>query len=370
MGKRISYLLCVALCVLGCGCSRKTALTTNPATDAAVTVVTGSAVSETGQPVFPEEKAEGRATGFRNATVPSGSAWDRDLVADERYIFYADQTHIIRLDRTTKEKKVIAGHKKGGEVSLCLDNKFLYYVDDDDVVYKVSINGGKKDKIITRHMLEQEGYDLPYIRGIRIYKGVMYIHTKYCGYIIRYFPERKKTEEIGSAVYQSVFYKDSLYYTDEGKRCVYRIDLHSLKEEIVREDPDRKKEGFIYQDLLCVRGKLYYLRGDKQQIFCYSEEGEDEPVGEEMVYWNLVAGTDDKLYYLCCPEGWNYEDGPGYLGVYDDHSNSIRLFLPDDVEIPALVVGNVLYYKAEFRDENGVSIDMDYYYYKECSWEN
>lgn len=42
-GKRISYLLCVALCVLGCGCSGKTALTTDPATD--VADASGSVVS-------------------------------------------------------------------------------------------------------------------------------------------------------------------------------------------------------------------------------------------------------------------------------------------------------------------------------------
>ena len=370
MGKKISCLLCVILCVLGCGCDRKEPLATEPATDAAVTVATGPAISVTGQTVLPAGKAEGRATAFRNSTVPSGAAWDRDLVADGRYIFYANETHIIRLDRVTKEEKVIAGHKKEGEVSLCLDGKFLYYVDDEDVVYKVGINGGGKERVITRSMLKQAGYTLPYIKAVRIHRGVMYIHTNYSAYIIRYFPEKGKTEEVESAVYQSVFYKDSLYYIDECKRSIYRIDLRSMKKETVRKDPDRGKEGFIYEDLLCAGGKLYYLRGDKNQIFCYSEEGKDKPVGEGMEYRDLVAGTDDRLYYRCYPEDGDYGNRPAYLGVFDGHSHVILSLMPDDVEIPALVVGNVLYYMAAFRDENGVSIDMDYYYYKECSWKN
>lgn len=369
MGKRIGYLLCVVLCVFGCGCSGKTGFTTGPATDAAVMVVTGSVVSGTGLSVLPAVKAEGRATGFRNSASPSGATWARDLVADDRYIFYADESHIIRLDRTAKEKKVIARHRKGGNISMCLDGKFLYYVDDDDTVYKVSINGGKKEKIITRRILEQEGYKIPYILAVRIYKGVMYIHTKYCRDIIRYFPERKKIEKIGSAIYQSAFYKGSLYYTDRGERCIYRINLKTLKKEIVRKDPDKKEKGLIYRDLLCAGGKLYYLRGDKMQIFCYSEEGKDEPVGEEMTCCNLIAGADDKLYYRCYPENWDYRYGPEYLGVHDGYSNTILLLMPDDVLTPAFVVGNVLYYEAEFTDENGVRVDMDYYYYKECSWE-
>ena len=87
-----------------------------------------------------------------------------------------------------------------------------------------------------------------------------------------------------------------------------------------------------------------------------------------MEYWNLVAGADDKLYYRCCPEDWDYENenGSGYLGVYDGHSNTILLLMPDDVRTPALVIGNVFYYEAEFRDENGLSMLLDYY--KECSW--
>lgn len=368
MGKRISYFLCVIFCVFGCGCSGKTGFTTEPATDAAVMAVTGPVVSGAGQSALPAVKAEGKATGFRNSTLPSGAGLARDLLADDRYIFYADESHIIRLDRTTKEKKVIASRKKGGNISLCQDGKFLYYVDNDDVVFKVSINGGKREKIITRRILEQEGYKIPYIWGVRIYKGVMYIHTKYCREIIRYFPERKKTEKIGAAIYRSVFYKDSLYYTDRGERCLYRINLKTLKKEIVRKDPDKKEKGLIYRDLLCAGGKLYYLRVDKKQIFRYSEEGKDEPVGEKMEYWNLVAGADDKLYYRCCPEDWDYENenGPGYLGVYDGHSNTILLLMPDDVRTPALVIGNVFYYEAKFRDENGLSMLLDYY--KECSW--
>lgn len=323
-------------------------------------------ITNTGASVFIAEKAENIDTDFLGAICVERALnhWIGNLVANEKYIFYTTKNKIIRLDRDTKELKTLLNFDREADLYMYVDKMYLYYIENETTVYKMDFDGCNREKVVSKDMLEQAGYKIPNIWEIKIYKGELYIHTKIYNYLIRYKPENGKTELIATGVYSGDFCDNSFYYVDEAKRHMYRVDLDTKKEKIIRKDADKGVEGFIYSDILCVKEKLYYVRRDKRQIYCYSKDGKDKVVGEGMKYCSLIAGIDDILYYSCYKEETYDANLPIYLGSYDGRENSILLLLPDDFYEAAIIVGNTLYY-ATSNSENSDDTDN---YYKKCSW--
>ena len=357
MKKIISGLLSVLIILSGC----------NKEIPNVVDSSASDSITNTGSSVFATEKAENTDTDFFGTShvAQALNHWIGNLVANEKYIFFTAKNKVIRLDRDTQELKTILSfdRDKVSDLYMYVDKKYLYYIENETIVYKMDFDGGNREKVVSKDMLEQAGYKIPNIREIKIYKGELYIHTWIYNYLIRYKPENGKTELIATGAYSGDFCDNSFFYVDENKRCIYRVDLDTKKEKIIRKDADKGVEGFIYSDILCVKEKLYYVRRDKRQIYCYSKDGKDKVVGEGMKYRSLIAGIDDILYYCCYKEETYDANLPIYLGAYDGNVNTILLLLPDDFYEPAIIVGNTLYYATSHGDDD----DTDNYY-KKCSW--
>lgn len=286
--------------------------------------------------------------------------WEKNLVANEQYIFYITKNQIMRLDRASKEKRILYQSDKDIYIVLCLGDQFLYYLIDEKDIYRTDFAGENTEKIISLDMLQKEDLEILSISGMKIYNNQLYLHEKIFGYVMQFIPEKNEIKLIAHSVYAAEFFDDSLFYVNENKRYIYKVDLDTGKEEVVRKHVNQKKKGFVYTDLYSVNGKLYYVRRDKQQIFCYSENGEDVVVGEKRKHTCLVESMDDKLYYVFYEKETYNASLPMYLGVYDGDENTVLRLLPEDFDLPAMVIGNKLYYEATGGEDDD--------YYKECSW--
>lgn len=285
--------------------------------------------------------------------------WEKNLVANEQYIFYITKNQIIRLDRAGKEKRVLYQNDTETYIALCLDDQFLYYLIDEKEIYRMDFAGENTEKVISFNMLQKEDLEILSISGMKIYNNRLYLHEKVFGYVMQFIPEKNEVKLIAHSVYAAEFFDDSLFYVDENKRCIYKVDLDTGKEEVVRKHANQKKKEFIYTDLYSVNEKLYYVRRDKQQIFCYSEKGKDVVIGGKRKHTCLIECIDDKLYHIFYEKETYNANLPMYLAVYDGNDNTVLRLLPEDFDLPAMVIGNKLYYEATEEEDND--------YYKECS---
>lgn len=167
--------------------------------------------------------------------VADAGRWSKNLVANERYMFFITKSQIIRCDRRTNKKKIIVQCDEETDIKLCLDDKFLYYLLNGENIFRVDFSGDETKKVVSLNVLKKNGIRISSISGMKIYHNKLYLYEIIYGYVIEFTPEKNKIKLIAKCVRDADFFNESLYYVDESKRCIYKVNLETGKEEVARQ---------------------------------------------------------------------------------------------------------------------------------------
>ena len=183
---------------------------------------------------------------------------------------------MIQKDKSTSEKTILKRWKGEKSISLCCTESELYYIEDMRRVYRIQLEDGKTQQLITYEMLEKAGYTFPDIFGMAVYSGHIYLEISGLDVI-----ECGQNGEIGDRIAQDVRYGafcgNSFFYRRRSSDEIIRFDLESKKEAVVRKK--KYKEHVQYNRIFTVDNKLYYeLEGE---IYLYDEAGNDVEIVKE-----------------------------------------------------------------------------------------
>ena len=226
--------------------------------------------------------------------------WGGTIVENSEYIFYTSATALIQIKKDTMEKSVIQQWEKVSSISLYCTESELYYIKDMREVYLIRLEDEKRQLICTMEMLEEAGYTVPEIWGIAVYSG--HIYLKICGLdIIQCELNGNIGEKIARDARSGAFWENAFFYRERSSNEIYRFDLKSMKETVVREK--KYEEHVQYQNIFTIDNKLYYeFEGT---IYLYDESGKDVKIiedsalrvdGKDAIYYIKEEGKDEYLY--------------------------------------------------------------------------
>lgn len=218
------------------------------------------------------------------------------LVLNDSYVFYATaDLEIVRVDRRTKEKMIIAELKKFDgqnikesddyglvEAGLALSRDKLYYV-FDNCLYQCEFDGENAKKILDPDKIDDKKF-LPEINQIHIYKNQIYLQLGLLQ-VVRFDPDTKKMEFVADDVRSDwCFYKNYFYYRERNYYGFKQVDLRTLKSKYVRgtewtKKVEKSNDSIMYRNLISANGKFYYTTDKKTEedlkLYQYQENGKD-----------------------------------------------------------------------------------------------
>ncbi|MCH5265657.1 MAG: DUF5050 domain-containing protein, partial [Lachnospiraceae bacterium] len=159
-------------------------------------------------------------------------------VENEEYFFYAAKKGIVRIDKKTGERKKIVS--KGEIEFICLAEDGLYY-SDGFYLYSCGFSGENAKEIF--YSREIKGVDEQYIElwDMQIHEGKTYFLIAGLE-MVQIDIESKTAEQIGWDVRSGCFWGDSFYYRRRSSEEIYKVNLETKKEEVVRDQHIRKDE--------------------------------------------------------------------------------------------------------------------------------
>lgn len=186
--------------------------------------------------------------------------WGSPIVQNKEYVFYEsytpDNVKIMRVDKKSHEKNIILKLKRSQiacEGGICLLKDKLFFIHDNSI-YKCNFDGTKKEQIFSEQEIENQ-FDVNCC-SIRTYKDKLYVQ---CGteYIMRLDPDTETMKKIADDMGNTAcFCNNYLYYTCSGLMGIARVDLKTLKHEIVRGEADFKGSKWqminLVLDSLCL----------------------------------------------------------------------------------------------------------------------
>ena len=256
-----NYIIICLICLLLCSCnsneSKKQAITNNSTYNAE------KQEQETQKAVF-------------DALGKSDAQWGGEEVENSKFVFSVSKNKLIQKDKSTSEKTILKRWKGEKNISLCCTESELYYIEDMRRVCRIQLEDGKTQQLITYEMLEKAGYTFPDIFGMVVYSGHIYLQISGLDVI-----ECGQNGEIGDRIARDVrtgaFYENALFYVKRFGDEIFRYDLESRKDTVVRKRED--KEHMKYYEIFSLDNKLYYELGT--EIYLYDEAGNDVKIGEE-----------------------------------------------------------------------------------------
>lgn len=211
-----------------------------------------------------------------DALGKSDAQWGGEEVENSKFVFSVSKNKLIQKDKSTSEKTILKRWKGEKSISLYCTESELYYIEDMRRVCRIQLEDGKTQQLITYEMLEKAGYTFPDIFGMVVYSGHIYLQISGLDVI-----ECGQNGEIGDRIARDVrtgaFYENALFYVKRFGDEIFRYDLESRKETVVRKRED--KEHMKYYEIFSVDNKLYYELGT--DIYLYDEAGNDVKIGEE-----------------------------------------------------------------------------------------
>ncbi|MDD4370606.1 MAG: hypothetical protein PHD56_05995 [Anaerostipes sp.] len=280
------------------------------------------------------------------------SQWDSTIIRNNTYLFYIDGTeNLIRVNQYTKKKvtiKKLEGAKDGDTcpTALAISNNQIYYL-YKNVIYQCDFNGNHSKKIVAGDDLQDVSKNQRRIDGFQMYQGKLFLLVS--GWTGQYDTSSKKFNVFGEDIDDSCFYENYFYYTS-GRESIYRVNIHSLKQELVRKrDYERNLKGSdkkirYYNKLMVVDGKLYYAAaqggrvsegGEGADIYLYREKKADQKV--------LHVG-DNLIYSVQDGDVIGYEEGDYIKTLNIKTGAKTKKLLPNDVQDLQVLIGDMLVY--------------------------
>ena len=256
-----NYIMICMICALLCSCNSNESNKQNAANNS--TYNAEKQEKETQKAVF-------------DALEKSDTQWGDKKVENSKFVFYVSKNSLVQKEKETKEKSILKRWKGKKSISLCCTESELYYIEDMRRVGRIQLENEKTQQLITYEMLEKAGYTFPDIFGMVVYSRHIYLQISGLDVL-----ECGQSGEIGDKIAQDVrygaFYENALFYVKRFGDEIFRYDLESRKETVVRKRKD--KEHMKYYEIFSVDNKLYYELGT--DIYLYDEAGNDVKIGEE-----------------------------------------------------------------------------------------
>lgn len=240
--------------------------------------------------------------------------WGGPLVQNEDYVFFSNESReIVRIDKRTKERKVIVKLKKRKispykTITLEITNDCLYYIYDEKV-YRCNEEGDDNQILLQeKDFPKGMGYWNPW--AIKIYKNKIYIMG--ADGLYRYDKKAKKLKYILKEENTGAFYDNAYYYVDSDI-AICRLDLKTNKKEVLRGNVNWKPEmefstkKSFYQRIMVMDDKLYYTSskgegayhgGAPSDVYLYKENGKDKKIYRASTdLHDVVSDGDGFAYY-------------------------------------------------------------------------
>lgn len=256
-----NYIMICMICALLCSCNSNESNKQNTANN--LTYNAEKQEMETKKAVF-------------DALEKSDTQWGDKKVENSKFVFYVSKNSLVQKEKGSKEKSILKRWKGEESISLCCTESELYYIEDMRRVYRIQLEDGKTQQLITYEMLEKTGYTFPDIFGMVVYSRHIYLEISGLDVI-----ECGQNGEIGDRIARDVRYGafcgNSFFYRRRSSDEIIRFDLESKKEAVVRKK--KYKEHVQYNRIFTVDNKLYYeLEGE---IYLYDEAGNDVKIVKE-----------------------------------------------------------------------------------------
>lgn len=298
------------------------------------------------------------------------------IVQNDSYVFFPkDGNRIIRINKATKEEMTILefnlleNKRKGARI--CLSDMKLY-VEYEGNIYSTDFDGKNTEKIISSirlkklvaKMINEKAEKCPEIRAIQYYKGDLYFYAGLCIYKLDI--ETKTIIELADYAYNACFCDNDLYYIGPGATVIYKVDLSTLKQILVKgrvKCVDDELDGTMvyYETVMETNGGIYYVRkpqGKNSALYRLCESGKDEKVLDfkakgERIY-GVNSGLSKVVYqYNALDENGEWKD---YLKVYDINTSvTHEVERPVDYGTCIFVTGDMVFYHKNTSDDQYLS---------------
>lgn len=276
---------------------------------------------------------------------------DGDIIEYKQYIFYQrDDYKIIRFDKKTKNKKVIAQLKKAEEAYLCMqiyDGKLYYSYNNQ--FYCTTLDGKNRKHILDWAKASSNLTD----------PGINWMFSFYIDHGRKYFwadgltwatinKDTNKAQIIADDCREDAFYNNHLYYIDRQATAIYEVDLKTNKCKIVRgQDYENNDASMKYRDVFTWKGNLYYScdsQNEDTAIYEFNKDGKDKMAfqekNEEYMLKNPVLSSKYAVWY-------DYDkSGAPIIYIYniqEKKTKTKKLAIDDAIDIEKIINGTLLY---------------------------
>ena len=150
------------------------------------------------------------------------------LVEDEQYVFYCvkdyrDKNYIFRETKETGETIELTTTNAS---FLNIYNDYLYYINDENSVFKMKKDGSDRQRII------EEATSM-YVENNYLY----YINDNMFDGLFKLNLETNKSKEIiGTGVIEFIVYKGNIYYISDEDNMLYKADVNGKNIQIISTD--------------------------------------------------------------------------------------------------------------------------------------
>lgn len=280
---------------------------------------------------------------------------DGDVIEYKQYIFYQrDDYKIIRFDKKTKNKKVIAQLKKAEEAYLCMqiyDGKLYYSYNNQ--LYCTTLDGKNRKHVLdwakTSSNLTDPGIN--WMDSFYIYQGRKYF---WIGTTLATINEdTNKAEILVVDSREEAFYNRHFYYIDRENTAIYELNLKTKKQKIIRGldygkiDDASMKTVMKYRDVFTWNGKLFYSCDSQNKnaaIYEFNKNGKDKMVfqekNKEYILKNFTLSSKYAVWF-------DYDkSGAPIIYIYniqEKKTKTKKLAIDDSIDIEKIINGTLLY---------------------------
>lgn len=146
-----------------------------------------------------------------------------------------------------------------------------------------------------------------------------------------------------------VFFDNKFYYVEHSQRSfsIFATDLMTLHTELVRGAgntyiPNEPKNDLLYDELIVVKGKLFYTTRVNPAVYLYVNNGED------LLIENF--NSDDAMFLQIMTDG-------KYLYYTHKNTNILHRFDPDESKLKLIVLPE------DFKQNNYYMVVHDIVHY-------
>ena len=284
------------------------------------------------------------------------------VIQEGKYIFFPkDGNKVIRLDKNSKEEKIIyefaPSKEKGVGAHLCLgENKIFFEYEGN--IFSSDYDGSKVVKIISnsklKKMISRTTADIDdscEISAIYFYKNIYFFSRMK---IYEYNLDTKKIMLLGENSGSACFCGNALYYESYASTVIYKVNLPALKRKRVRgketmlsqvQNSDTIK---YYKAVTEVDNQLYYVRKQNEKrpvIYQYCKDGEDKKIYEYAVQPEEIIGIYSDSTKIVCSYFTDSTKEHEKLMIYDVKSSVLNeADVPDDCFSFSFIIGDMVFY--------------------------